>query len=371
MEMDAALSVAGAAVENYRTVTGSVDIDQPWDAVRTQCYEAAGVYLSITATESDGSPTRASTPESVRHGTDLLQSAGSQIGAFMDQHSRCLNAAAASIAAITATAQAAQDAAAQSRALCGALDATMRTYSSVCNAEEQLNRAVSRLAPAQLARNYPDMSASAQQVTEAVAHLDAVVRDVPRRAADAQQALSSISTRIAGTRTRSEGVASALSALLKEFVASSSSDLVGNEAAARERIDDAAECFGRARSAQHNGDPEEALALAKQIRTALTQADQLIDAVPGRLRVLRELREQPTKRAEQARFTLHDAQMFAVSRGITKQWGSVLDAQLKRIELLEATLNTVHPDYWAYATGLDQVNEFIASVVMRMRGKLH
>lgn len=366
MEMDAAQSSAETAVAKYRAVTGRTDLDQDWDAVRTQCYEAAGIYLSLTVVDPDDPVRPPVTPDSVRYGDTLLRSATAQVSIFQDQYSRCLNTAAASITGIIVGAEQARAAAIQSQELRSGLAATFTSYPSICTAAEQLDGACTRLASARGALNYRDIAVAARDVNAAAAHLAAVVREAPARAEEAKRALSSISTRIDATRGRLADAAPAMSAMLKEFTAANSADLVGNAAAAAKHISTAADHLGSARAAQYNADPEEALTLAKQTRNVLTEADQLIAAIPTRLRMLRELRDNPKKAAEQTRFALHDAQMYAVSHGLTKQWASVLDTQLHRIETLEATLGC-HPNYLAYTAGLDRVGEFIASVVTKMR----
>jgi hypothetical protein len=52
-----------------------------------------------------------------------------------------------------------------------------------------------------------------------------------------------------------------------------------------------------------------------------------------------------------------------------REWGSVLDAQLERIDRIAGTLTGRHPDYWAYVAQLDAVSAFIAEVVQKMRGR--
>ena len=314
MAMDDALSRAQAQVRTYYAATGDHSLDpSSWDAVLTQCEAATTTYLAITAPETHPNQINSL----IEYGTRLVAQATTAIENFLAHWGNLLEDAANMLARRAAEAQRAQEVAA----------------------------AEARRAQEEAARR---------------------ARELP---GEAQKALSSIATRISATRARLAGVAPALSTMLREFPAASSADLVGNEDAAAERIAKAADYFGQARSAQHQGDAETAVALAKQIRAELTEAEALIDAVPKRLQMLHELRDDPKKHAKKVRFALHDAQMYAVDRGLTAQWASALDAQLVRIETLEASLSTAHPDYWAYATGLDQVADFIASIVTRMRGR--
>lgn len=313
MAMDAALSRVQTAVDNYRAVTRDSFLDNPWDVARTQCDEAIATYLALTAPNVPYLNSNA-----VDRAGQLVDLATQGVETFEAQYGKQLNDAANTMLRLAAEARQAQ--------------------------EEAARRA-------QLAQ---------QEAARRAAELPGEV----------QRALSSVSTRLQAARTRLDGVPAVLSAMFREFPAGSSADLVNNEDAARWRIDVAADCLARARTAQHADALEEALALAKECRGALNGADQVINAVSERLRVLRELRLRPERRSEQVRFVLRDAQMFAVAHGLTKQWASVLDAQLHRIETLEAPLGNSHPDYWAYATGLDKVADFIQSVVAKMRESL-
>ena len=123
----------------------------------------------------------------------------------------------------------------------------------------------------------------------------------------------------------------------------------------------------RARAGADQNNPESALELTTSARGSLAEAEQQIDAVTRRLALLREVRADPRAKAEAVRFRLRDAQMLAVSRGLVAEWGSVLDAQVDRIDRISETLSGRHPDYRAYVAELDAVTDFIAGVVDRMR----
>jgi hypothetical protein len=249
-----------------------------------------------------------------------------------------------------------------------ALDPAFKAYPSVHDAAGQLDVAAAQLRAAWTARDYRAMPPAVQALAEASDQLNNEVAAAPGLAGQVERSLSSVSTRLANARTRLEGVAPALSKLFRDFAAASSMDLVDNEVEARKYIDQAADYFGRARAAQHQNRPSEAAALAQGIRASLSEADQLIDAVTSRLRLLCELKADPGKRAEPVKFALRDARMFAESRGTTEQWATALDIQQDRVKSLETELQqAVHPDYWAYANGLDKVAAFVQSVCVKMR----
>ncbi len=241
--------------------------------------------------------------------------------------------------------------------------------------------------------NYPSVRKGAAAVDEALVTLEAAAPDTPAgtvretanrlaaltkeladalaqapsRAAAANTAISSVTTRLAAVRTRAEGVPPAFSALLREFNAASSADLANNERESQRAIEAADAVLGRARAAAAENNPEFALDLTTSARGFLTEAEQRVDAVTKRLALLRAIRSDPQEQAKAVRFRLRDAQMLAVSRGLVAEWGSVLDAQAVRIDRISETLSGRHPDYWAYVAELDAVTEFIAGVVDRMR----
>ncbi|MDX5310775.1 MAG: hypothetical protein LPK23_05290, partial [Rhodococcus sp. (in: high G+C Gram-positive bacteria)] len=210
---------------------------------------------------------------------------------------------------------------------------------------------------------------AARRAEEAATALRRALAQAPDRAESARKAVASVTTRRSAVRTRAESLAPAFSALLREFNAASSADLAGTERAAREFLDRADADVSAARTAAAANRPEQALELTAAARASLTQAERYVDAVTDRLSVLREVRRDPAAKVEQVRFRLRDAQQLAVQRGLTAEWGSVLDAQLDRIDRAVGSLTGVHPDYWAYVRELDAVSRFIAGVVQRMRGR--
>ncbi|MGA9873921.1 MAG: hypothetical protein WBQ44_22635, partial [Rhodococcus sp. (in: high G+C Gram-positive bacteria)] len=133
-------------------------------------------------------------------------------------------------------------------------------------------------------------------------------------------------------------------------------------------IEQAEEDLSAARAASDSGNPEEALDYIAQARAHLSEAEKLVDAVTDRLSLLREVKANPIKKEQAARFTLRDAQQLAVNRGMVAEWGSVLDAQLARIDRANAALTGPHPDYWSYLQDLDSIASFITGVIDRMRG---
>lgn len=209
----------------------------------------------------------------------------------------------------------------------------------------------------------------AAAVTDAAAAVHAALAAAPGRETEAQNAVRSIATRISAVATRAEQIGPARSALLREFSAACSNDLVDNDRVASAAAAAAEQQLQAARAEITAGRPEAALAHCANARDHLRDADDAVDAVTDRLRSLRKVRENPGQVADKVRFRLRDAQQLAMQRELVAEWGSVLDAQVDRIDRACAALEAVHPDYWTYMSDLEAIDRFIIGVVDRMRGR--
>jgi hypothetical protein len=207
------------------------------------------------------------------------------------------------------------------------------------------------------------------RVDAAVKTLERALGEAPGREQAAAAAINSVTTRIGATHSRAEKAGPAYSALLREFNAASSADLTNNEKQAMALIGQAEAELARALNAISVHNPELALESTTSARTLLAEAEHDVDAVTNRLSMLRDVRANPAEREKAVRFRLRDAQMLAVGRGLTAEWGSVLDAQIDRIDRIAGALTGRHPDYWAYVTELDAVAAFIAGAVDKIRNE--
>ena len=362
LDMDNRQSIAAAAVDASKQLTPERGVQRLWEPVRDGCYQAASAYLAAED-QFDGvqSPTATAAFEQV---TAQLVAATQALDEFYRAHRGHLEESTAMLAAIPQVAQQALQTAEAAR------DGLRRhqaygDYPSVRASAAALDDAVAAL---QAARGANPVREAAGRVREAAAALDSALAAAPSKERDASHAVSSVTTRIAAVQTRAERLAPAYSALLREFNARSSADLVRNEQDSRLQIEQAEADLQKARGALTAGNPEGALELTSAARTHLADAEAKVDGVTDRLRLLRHVRENPRAKENEIRFRLRDAQMLAVNRGLVREWGSVLDAQLERIDRIAGTLTGRHPDYWAYITQLDAVSAFIAEVVQKMRG---
>jgi len=364
LDMDRRQSVAGAAVTASHELEPERGLIRMWTPIREACYDAAEIYLRLSRTEPEQPLASAAEYEQAIH---RIGSATRTLDEFYGAHRAHLEHA---MAVAAATPQLAHRARTEAHAVAQALqspeNAAFADYPSVRAAAGALDAALDALGAAAGAGA---IRKQAGQVGQATAALRAALDQAPAQSERARNTLASVTTRIGAVRTRLEGLAPAYSALLREFNAASSADLTGNDRRATEMLAKAEESLAAARAALSAGRPEEALDHANAARSQLSVAEHNVDAVTSRLATLRAVRENPGAKVDAVRFRLRDAQHLAVQRGLTAEWGSVLDAQLARIDRAVDSLTGIHPDYWAYVRDLDAVTDFITGVVQRMRGR--
>ena len=147
-------------------------------------------------------------------------------------------------------------------------------------------------------------------------------------------------------------------------------DLTGVDRRAQAGLDQARAEWEEAGKTLQAGKAEQAADHLARAREHLSAAEADASALTERLRLLRETKADPQQAAKQARFKVRDAQLLVVGKGLVPQWGSVLDAQVERIDRAVADLVGPHPNYWAYLQTLDAVESFVRDVVDRIRGEL-
>ncbi|WP_241384039.1 hypothetical protein [Rhodococcus sp. CH91] len=364
LDMDRRQSVIEAGVAASYEFEPERHLLREWEPIRQACYRAGETYLELAVTDPDRPLAPAPAYEQallqISEATRTLDEFFGNNRGHLEHMTAVANAVPELVHRIRTEAQ-------DALAAVHAPDSVAYThYPSVRSATENLEKALSTLDAAQGAGA---TRAAALRAEGATAALRTALNEAPRRRDEAARTLASVLTRLDAVRTRAEGLAPAFSALLREFNAASSADLSGNEKQARELLARADEQLRRARAAADDGRPEEALELVTAIRAELSRAEELVDAVTTRLATLRVVRQNPGAKVDEVRFRLRDAQHLAVQRGLTAEWGSVLDSQLSRIDRAVDALTGVHPDYWAYVRDLDAVSTFIAGVVDRMRGR--
>ncbi|MCJ0978887.1 hypothetical protein MTX35_14320 [Rhodococcus sp. ARC_M12] len=358
--MDKRQSIASAGVEATTALRPQDRLAGRWADTEKQCFDAGAAYLA--AVDQFDGITTAAARSAFDRATALLYDASAAVDRFYDAHRATLEQASAQFAA---TPRLVQDALAEADAARSTVDEQFVAYPSLRQAWRELDSATTQLQADQ--RDPLRAREHAALVRDRAAELRAAVESAPGRLQEARTALASVRTRMEAVRTRSEGIAPAFSSLLREFNAKSSADLSRNERSSARHIEQADEDLRAARSALDAGNPEQSLDLVTQARQHLSDAEQLVDAVTDRVHLLRAVKADPKETENKVRFKLRDAQQLAINRGLVAEWGSVLDAQLARIDRASTALTGTHPDYWSYLQDLDTISDFIAGVIDRMR----
>ncbi|MFF3180374.1 hypothetical protein ACFYVD_11070 [Rhodococcus pyridinivorans] len=364
LDMDKRQSVIEAGVAASYELEPERHLLRQWDPIRQACYRAGETYLELAVTDPEQPLAPAPAYEqALRQITEATRT----LDEFFGNNRGHLEHMTTVANTVPELAHRMRTEARNTLAATQTPDfVSFSNYPSVRSATETLEKALNSL---DAANSVGATRTAALRVEEATTALLDALAAAPGRRDEAVRTLASVTTRIGAVRTRAEGLAPAFSALLREFNAASSADLSGNEKQAAELLARAEDQLGRARAAAKDGRPEEALELVAAIRAELSRAEELVDAVTARLATLRSVRQNPGAKVDEVRFRLRDAQHLAVQRGLTAEWGSVLDSQLSRIDRAVDALTGVHPDYWAYVRDLDAVSTFIAGVVDRMRGR--
>ncbi|MDJ0393626.1 hypothetical protein QMK17_09820 [Rhodococcus sp. G-MC3] len=364
--MDKRQSIASTGVDAVRALTPEQDLRRQWSAAEKACFDAGAAYLAAVE-QFDGIVTTQA-QAAFQNAAHALGEAAKEVDRFYSAHRDELEHARSALAATPRLAQDAKSLAEKAQLAVASADPKFVDYPSVRSAFRAVDDAVASLDSALAARNPLDARAAAAHVREAAATLDQSLAAAPRRAQEAASALASVRTRVEAVRTRFDRLAPAFSTLLREFNAASSADLSHNERASARHIEQAAEDLSAARASSGSGNPEEALEDIARARAHLADAEKLVDAVTDRVEKLRAVKADPTKTEHTVRFKLRDAQQLALNRGLVAEWGTVLDAQLARIDRANAALTGTHPDYWSYLQDLESISGFINGVIDRMRG---
>ncbi|NIL78836.1 hypothetical protein RhoFasB10_05021 [Rhodococcus sp. B10] len=365
LDMDKRQSIASTGVDAIKALTPDRDVSSAWAGAQKKCFDAGAAYLAAMD-QFDGVATPAA-QAAFDNATRALGEASRAVDAFYEAHRTDLEQARAMLAATPRLAQDAKALAQKAQMAVADADEKFIGYPSIRAAWSSVDAAVAALDAAMASQNALGARAAASDLRDASSALEAAIDAAPAREREARSALASVRTRLEAVRTRSERLAPAFSTLLREFNVASSADLSGNEKASDRHIEQAAEDMSAARAAADSGNPEQALDYITQARAHLSDAEELVDAVTDRVDLLRAVKANPREKEQAVRFKLRDAQQLALNRGLVAEWGSVLDAQLARIERASTALTGTHPDYWSYLQDLDSISGFIAGVIDRMR----
>jgi hypothetical protein len=376
MELESKRSEVDSAVQTSAEFFPVHDMARKWAPVRELCDAATTAYLAAAnlPEHQSAAPLSATPAADATRVTDTarqsLVTALAAVDDFDERHRTQLRAAIhEGIGVQRRTEEANQAAHVAERAL-ASVDRRYLQYPSISTAAADLATARRDLAAETLANRRPAARAAADRVLSSAARLHTALAEAPGTSVRAQQVVTAVRTRLEAVNNRFATLGPNFSLLLREFPAGSSNDLTLNDRQAAANIDAARNVLDQAEIAVAQGRPEQALELTTTARQHLARADDLVDAVADRLALLRRLRADPTEKERRVRFEVRDAQRLAVSAGVVQAWGSVLDAQVARIDRIVDQIRVARPDYWAYSEALDEVSKFIDATVNKIRKDL-
>ncbi|MFC7755049.1 hypothetical protein [Tsukamurella soli] len=334
-----------------------------WGPIRDRYAAATDQYMQLIRSDEAG---RRPNPAAYDACTRLLTDTNALMQRFARENRNELIAARGARFEAERSLHDARVSAARAAEALATVDARYAVYPSVTGAADALERALGLL---ETTLGAPDGAAAAAEIMRAADAAQAAVDAAPGRDTEARNALSSARTRLAAARTRTDLIAPIRSALLREFSATCSTDLIDNDRVAADRAAAAEQLLDDAQAAILRSEPESALACVTTAREALRTADDAVDAVRERLELLRGIKSDPTAAEKRVRFRLRDAQQLAMQRGTVIEWGSVLDAQSDRIDRARGLLDRVHPDFWGYHQALTAIDGDLTRVIDRVRGR--
>lgn len=364
-----------AAGENS---TGDSSLSREWTTVSQLGFDASSTYLqtaeSHSLLDSADRPTGVDPVAATAAFTQVHQTLGEAaiaVDRFYRKHAQELEQARSLRAATPQISADARAAAVRAEIELTQAESAGFAYPSVMSAAGDLVDSLSALKTAETVGSPLEIRHAAAAVHAAADGIKIRIATARSLSSTVRGSLSSVKTRIEAVTTRLESLPATRSALLREFSTACSRDLGGADDQARRALDQARGEFAQAQTALTAGQPESASHHLTTARSRLSAAESEGDSMGERLRVLRATRTDPAAAAKSTRFTLRDAQLLVVDRGLVAQWGSVLDAQSERVERAASELTGTHPDYWSYLQTLRSVDAFVKNVIDRVRGEAH
>ncbi|WP_111765690.1 hypothetical protein [Nakamurella deserti] len=378
LDLDTRQRFVDAAIRAVVELDPRSPLAREWERVEQQCFTATAEYVSVserydldrTTVPAGGAPVDlfgATTAYQQVH--TRLADAATAVDRFHQRHRGELDQARSAVAATPRIAEEAASAAATARRTLDAAGA-FAGFRSVRQAGSELTAAIADLDAALAAASAQRVRAAATRVHGAAAEIDTALAAARTAGDRATTTLTSVRTRIDTVQSRLDRLPPVRSALLREFSEPNSADLIGNVDLAVRELGAGRAQWEAAGVAVREGRPEDAMDLSATAREHLTAAADACDALTDRLAQLRAVRDDPSTVERETRFRIRDAQRLVVDRDKVAQWGSVLDAQSRRVDVARERLTGAHPNFWAYLGELASVTAFVRTVVERVRGEV-
>ncbi|MEH3156444.1 MAG: hypothetical protein PGN29_14270 [Gordonia paraffinivorans] len=366
LDLDRRLSVIDDGVDAARDLGLHPDLVDAFVSLRDEVYATIDDYLRLSGEPDPTAPAPVPTVADLQRCTAALHDRATRLDTFYERHATAIEHSRSAAAALPTRVTQATQAAEQALAAVDGLAPAVRSYASVRAAVRDTEVALDAALQARTQGHPGDVARATERLVATTEALRGAVDRAPGRTAEVRRALASVRTRRSAVATRAERLPDAYSALLREFSAACSEDVVGDDRRGREALARADDHI-RAAAASADSDPDAAASEITAARDDLARAEGFVDGVTHRLELLRSVRDDPGAVERRTRFAIRDAQLLAVDRRLVARWGSVIDAAARRVDRAVEGLTGRHPDYLAYVRELDSVADFVADVVAKMK----
>ncbi|MGL4304825.1 MAG: hypothetical protein ACRCSF_01615 [Mycobacteriaceae bacterium] len=365
------ISEQTVALEEFGQDTSAID---QWKKVQANCYAANDEYLRIaeqfSIDESADRPDNnrfVSAARAFARCETMLGNAVKEIQQYQSRYASELHKAQSLAIAVPDLVQNSIDEVAAIRTILSGSHNAFSQYPSVRKSVEIMEKVVAELHQRLSTGSLTSAQKGAKKLALASADVRSALEAAPGKTTKANTTLAAVRTRIDGVTTQSLAIAPTLSELLRNFNIRSSEDLSTHEKRASALLAQAEKLWFNARTSLYERDPEKTLTYLADARSLVNEAENLCEEVTDRLSSLIAVRSHPESAAKKVRFSIRDAQLLAVNRGLVKEWGSVLDAQVERVERASSELAGRNPDYWSYLQNLNAVSDFVDGIIQRIR----
>jgi hypothetical protein len=201
------------------------------------------------------------------------------------------------------------------------------------------------------------------------AQLRSLLLEYPAQVARARRRLPSLRTRLDAIATRSGAIDRNLGALRREFSVGNWQDLDGQDDLVAGEMARARALLDQLQGAIVQERWDDAIRVVAEVEDALQDVDEAVDTPRERLAVLREFRENPAARLEQATFAIKDAQVMVVKGSVHRadDIATRLDALALQLDGVRPLLEGLHPNFWSILRFVDDIQREVREEVARYR----
>jgi hypothetical protein len=377
VDLDTRQRATTLQVESYATLErgpAGAALSAQWEIIRRAADDAAASYLHVPDqydTDTDlTEPAARSAEAAFRRAEHAMRQALGQVTTFVEQNAGRFASVEQALGRLAGAGRDADSALAAARAAVAAAERAGTPAHDAAEALAEAERARLVLGEGAAVHGLRAAVAAADTVVAAAFRARTLAETLDQQRDEVSRALASARTRMDAVGTRRERVTETLSALRRNFVTSSYSDIEGNPAAADAALATAREQLAEAERQLVRRNLPQARSAIAAARQALDTAGGAIDAVTQRHDYLRELKRDPQSVVQRTRFVVREAQKLFVFLGdrADQRYATQLDSLVRRVSTAEEGFAAAHPDFWRLDRDLARIRDETADVVRRLRG---